>query len=109
MITDDKKWYHLTAKSLSALLRGITGNNNGDFYCLNCFGSYTKKNRLKRHKKLCENHSYCYVEILKEHNKILKYNLCEKSMRASFAAYNDLECLPEKINTCHHNPAQSKV
>ena len=43
MITDDKKWYHLTVKSLSALLRGITGNNNGDFYCLNCFGSYTKK------------------------------------------------------------------
>ena len=37
MITDGEKWHYLAVKSLSALLRGITGNNNGDFYCLNCF------------------------------------------------------------------------
>ena len=37
MITDGKKWHYLALNSLSALLRGITGNNNGDFYCLNCF------------------------------------------------------------------------
>ena len=36
MITDGEKWHYLAVKSLSALLRGITGsNNNGDFYCLN--------------------------------------------------------------------------
>ena len=37
MITDGEKWHCLAAKSLSAQFRGITGNNNGDFYCLNCF------------------------------------------------------------------------
>ena len=37
MITDGEKWYYLAVKSLSALFRRITGNNNGDFYCLNCF------------------------------------------------------------------------
>ena len=37
MITDGEKWHYLAVKKLSALLRGITGNNNGDFYCLNCF------------------------------------------------------------------------
>ena len=40
MITDGKKWYYLTVKGLSALLRGITSNHNGDFYCLICFRSY---------------------------------------------------------------------
>ena len=37
MITDSEKWHYLAVKSLSALFRGITGNNNGEFYCLNCF------------------------------------------------------------------------
>ena len=37
MITDGEKWHYLAVKRLSALFRGIIGNNNGDFYCLNCF------------------------------------------------------------------------
>ena len=37
MITDGEKWHYLAVKSLSALFREITGNNHGDFYCLNCF------------------------------------------------------------------------
>ena len=63
MITDGGKGRYLDVKSLSALFRGITGNNNGDFYCLNCFKSYATENKLKKHKKVCENHDYCYVEI----------------------------------------------
>ena len=49
MITgDDKKWHYLAVKSLSKLLRGITSNHNGDYYCLNCFHSYrTEKKTLK--------------------------------------------------------------
>ena len=38
MITDGTgNWYYLAIKSISGLLRGITSNHNGDFYCLNCF------------------------------------------------------------------------
>ena len=48
MITDGEKWHYLVVKSLSALLRGITGNNNGDFCCLNCFRSYTAENKLEK-------------------------------------------------------------
>ena len=33
MLTAGKKWHYLAVKSLSALFRGITGNNNGDFHC----------------------------------------------------------------------------
>ena len=74
MITDGEKWHYLAVKSLSALFRGVTGNNNGDFYCLNCFKSYTTENKLIKHKKVCQNHDYCYVEMPKNDNKILKYN-----------------------------------
>ena len=109
MITDGKKWHYLVVKSLSALFRGITGNNNGDFYCLNCFQSYTTENKLKKHKKVCENHDYCYVEMPEEDNKILKYNQGEKSMKVPFIIYANLESLLEKINTCLNNPEKSST
>ena len=47
MITDTKKWHYLAVRSLSALLRGITSNHNGDFYYLKCFHLYGKKINLK--------------------------------------------------------------
>ena len=72
MITDGKKWHYLAVKSLSALSGGITSNNNGGFYCSNCFCSYKTENKLKKHKKVCENHDYCYVGMPEEDNKILK-------------------------------------
>ena len=68
---------------LSALFRVMTGNNNEDLYCLNCFQSYTTENKLKNHKKVCENHDYCYVEM-PEKDKILKYNQRGKSMKVPF-------------------------
>ena len=109
MITDGEKWHYLAVKSLSALFREITGNNHGDFYCLNCFQSYTTASKLKKHKKVCENHDYCYVEMPEENNKILKYNQGEKSMKVPFIIYADLECLLEKINTCHNKPDKSST
>ena len=38
-------------KGLAALLKGITSNHNGDFYCLNCFHSYSTENKPKNMKK----------------------------------------------------------
>ena len=46
MITDSKSWHYLAVKSLSALLRGITSNHDGDFYCLNCFHLYSTEKKL---------------------------------------------------------------
>ena len=104
MITDGEKWHYLAVKSLSAVFRGITGNNNGDFYYLSCFQSYTTVNKLKKHKNVCENHDYCHVEMPKEDNKILKYNQRENSMKITFVIYADLESFLEKMHTCHNNP-----
>ena len=64
----------LEVKSLPALLRWITSNHNGGFYCLGCLHSFRTDNKLKKHEKVCNNHDYCYVQMPREYNKILKYN-----------------------------------
>ena len=84
MITNDEKWHYFAVKKLSALLREITSNYVGSFYCLNCLHSYKTKDKLKKHGNVCKNHDYCYVEIPREDSKILKYNHGEKSMRTPF-------------------------
>ena len=81
MITDGKKWHYLAMKSLSALLRGITSNHDGDFYCLNCFHTYSTKNKPIKHEMVCNDHGYCYVE---------------KTLKVLFMIYADLACLLEK-------------
>ena len=78
---------------MSALLREVAGNNPGDFYGLNCFLAYTTGNKLESHKKVWENHDYCSIEMPNKNNKILKYYHGEKSMRAPFIIYADLESL----------------
>ena len=100
MITDGKKWHYLAVKGLSALLRGITSNNNGDVYCLNCFYSYRTEEKLKKHEKVCNDYDYCYVEMPSEYNKILRYNRGEKSLKPPAIIYADLECLLEKMHPC---------
>ena len=109
LITDGEKWHYLAVKSLSALLRLKTGNNHGDFYCLNCFRAYTTENKLESHKKVCKNYDYCFVEMPNEDNKILRYNHGEKSMKAPFIIYADLESLLEKMNTCYDSPEKSST
>ena len=98
MITNGKKWHCLAVRSLSALLRGITSSNNGDFYCLNCFHSYRAHNKLKKHERVCNNHDCCHVEMPKENEKVLKYNHGEKSLKGPPIIYPDLECLLKKSN-----------
>ena len=109
MITDGEKWHYLAVKSLSVLFRGITGNNNGEFYCLNCFESYTTENKLKTHKKVSGNHDYCYVEMPEKDNRKLKYNQGEKSLKVPFIIYANLESLLEKMSTCQNNPEKSSI
>ena len=114
MITDDgersdgvENWHYLTVKSISALFRGITSNNNGDYYCLNCFHSYHTNNILKKHERLFGKHDYCRVKMPEENNKILKYNRREKLLKAPFIIIADLECILPKISSCHNNPEKS--
>ena len=107
-ITDGtSNWHCLAVKSISGLLRGITSNHNGDFYCLNCFHSYTTERKLRKHKRICENLDFCYLKMPDEDNKILKYILGKRSLKVPFVICADLECLLQKINTCQNKPEKS--
>ena len=106
MITDGEKWHYLTVKNLSGLLRGITNNHAGDFYCLNCF---VTKYKFEAHKKTCENHDYCHLEMPTKDNNTIKYNQQEKYIKLPFVIYADLECLLEKMSTCQNNPNESST
>ena len=109
MISNGENWHYLVVKNLPGLLKGITPNHKEDFYCLNCFHSNKTKNKLEEHKKICENHDYCNVEMPNEENKIIKCNQGEKFIKLSFIIYADLECLLEKINTCYNNPEELSI
>ena len=109
MITDGEKWHYLTVKNLPGLLRGITSSHKEDFYCLNYFHSYRTRNKLEEHKKICENHDYCNVEMPTKDNNIIKYNQGKKSIKLPFVVYADLECLLEKMSTCQNNPNESST
>ena len=99
MISDAMKEHYLAVKGLSALLRGITSNHKRYFYCLNCFHSYSTKEKLEKHESICNDHDSCYVEMPNNSNKILKYNPGEKSLKAPFIIYANLECLLKKIHS----------
>ena len=106
MISNGENWHYLTVKNLSRLLRGITNNHDGDFYCLNCLHSYRTKIKLEAHKKICENCDYCHVEMPTKDNNTIKYNHGEKSIKLPFVVYANLECLLEKMSTCYNNPEE---
>ena len=109
MTSNSENWHYLVVKNLPGLLKGITSNYKEDFYCLNCFHSYRTKNKLEEHKKICENHNYCNVEMPNEDNKIIKYSQGVKSIKLPLIIYADLECLLEKMSTCYNNPEESST
>ena len=82
MITDNEKWPYLAVKNISMLLRGVTANHNGDFYCLNCFHLYRTLKKLKNDAKVCQDHDFCNVIMPDRNNNILKYDPKKKIIRS---------------------------
>ena len=54
----EKLWHYLAVKKQWALLREITSKHHGNCFCLNCLHSFTTKNKLQLHKKVCENKDF---------------------------------------------------
>ena len=96
-------------KKLSALLRGITSKDYGDFYCLNCLHSFKTKNKFDLHKNVCENRDFSNVIMLSEDTRILEFNQYQKSDKAPFIIFADLECIIKKIYVCKNNPENSST
>ena len=107
MITNGKKHHYLAVTNLSALFKRISWNHDGDFSCLNCFSSYTTKNKLKEHEEICNNNDSCPIEMPSWAEKTIKYNPGEKSLKAPFAMYLGLEYLLKKEQSCQNSPEKS--
>ena len=107
MILNGEKWHYLAVKKLSALLRGITSKNNGDFYCANCLHSFRTKNNLKSHKEACENKDFCSIIMPSQDTKILEFGQYQKSDKAPFIIYADLERMIDKLDGCKNDPENS--
>ena len=75
-------------KKLSVLIKEITSNHKGDFYCLKCVHLFRTENH-KNHKNVCESHDYCYIEMPKEGRIKCKHG--EKSMKVLFIIFADME------------------
>ena len=107
MIGDGIKYHYLAVTNLSGLLQGNSSNHRGDFYCLNCFNSYTTKNKLKEHEEICNKHDSCRMDMPDQVNKTLKYNPGEKSLKTPYTFYLDFECILKKVQSCQNNPEKS--
>ena len=68
-----------------------------------------KKKQLELHKKVSENEDFCNVIMPSEDTKILEFNQYQKSDKAPFIIYADLECIIEKIDGCKNNPENSST
>ena len=68
---------------------------------------YCTDNALKIHERLFEKHDYCHIEMPTKVNKTLEYNQGEKSLKAPFTIYADLECLLLKQQSWQNNPNES--
>ena len=85
MITDGtSNWHYLAVESISGLLRGITSNHNGDFYCLNCSHSYTTERKLRKHERIGKNYDFCFPKMPDQDYTILTYIPGKKLLRVPF-------------------------
>ena len=83
---------YLAVKKLSALLKEITSNHIGDFFCSKCFHLFWTKNKLEAKKK-CKNKDFCGVLIHSEDTETLEFNQYQKSDETLPIIYADLESL----------------
>ena len=109
MVPNGEGWHYLAVIRLSTLLKRITSKNNGNFYSLIYLRSFRTKNKPVSHNKVSENKDFCNMIMPSEGTKILEFNQYEKSDKAPFIIYADLECLKENIDGCKNNPENSSA
>ena len=68
---------------------------------------FETENERESHKKVCESNDFCNVVMSFEDTKILNFNQYQKSDKASFVIYADLEFLIEKIDGCKNDSENS--
>ena len=76
---------------------------------MNCLHSFRAKNRLELRKKIYENKDFCNIIMLSVDIKILEFNQYQKSDKAPFIIYADLQCIIQKVDGCKNNLENSSA
>ena len=76
---------------------------------VNCIHSFKIKNKLESYKNVCGNKDFCNVIMPSEDSKLLQFNRYQKSDKAPFIIYADLEYIIEKIDGYKNNPENSST
>ena len=63
-----------------------------------------QKTKNKLHKRVCEKKDFCNIIMSFKNTKILEFNQYQKSDKAPFIIFADLDCIIEKISGCKNNP-----
>ena len=63
-----------------------------------------QKTKNKLHKRVCEKKDFCNIIMPFKNTKILEFNQYQKSDKAPFIIFADLDCIIEKISGRKNNP-----
>lgn len=99
--------HYVDVKILFMLLQGITSNQDGNYYCMNCLCSLRLKNKLKSHENSYKDHHYCHMVMPDEDNNITNQNQVKNFSKTLFVIYVETESILEKIHACDDNLEQS--
>ena len=91
----EKLWHYFAVKKLLPLLNGMKSKHYSDFYCLNYLRYFKTKNKLESHEKNFKDKNFYNIVMPFEHTKILELNQYQKSDKAPFIIYADLEYIIE--------------
>ena len=94
---------------MPALLTEFTSKINGDFYYLNCIHYFRTINKLKSHKKVCENKDFCGIIISSVKKNISEFDQYMKSDKMPYIIYDDLEFCWKEIGGYAINPEKSST
>ena len=59
---------------------------------------FCNRTKLQSHKRVCENKEFCNIIMPSEDTKMLELSQYQKSDKAPFIIYADLDCILEKID-----------
>ena len=68
-----------------------------------------EQKKVESHKRVFENKDFCNIIMPCEDTEILEFNQYQKSDKAPFIIYADLECTVEKTDGCKNNPENSST
>ena len=79
---------------------------------MNFLHSFRNKNKLKLHKKVCENKDFCGATTPRQENMYLEFTQYLESIKSWFFIWADLEFLIKETSRCRNDlgkPSSTKV